>query len=91
MDDCVFIISNSSRIRNDFLLRDLDAGNHHVLSLLRVLPAGQNVFKNELGIFLFSSVVVTNVHLSIINSFYLYQIQFSPREDILVSYCPYCL
>ena len=31
------------------------------------------------------------MHLSIINSFYTYQIQFSPRGDIFVSYCPSCL
>ena len=37
----------------------------------------------------FSFVVVTNVHLSIINSFYMYKIQFSPRGDIYVSYCPF--
>ena len=45
--------------------------------------------KNGLAIFCFFFVVVTNVHLSIINSFYMYQIQFSPREDISLSYCPY--
>ena len=36
-------------------------------------------------------IVVANVHLSIINSFYMYQIQFSSRGDIFVSYCPYYL
>ena len=47
--------------------------------------------KNGLHIFVFcfvlfcffSFVVVTNVHLSIINSFYMYQIQFSPRVIFL--------
>ena len=42
----------------------------------------------------FFFIVVINVHLSItiiINSFDMYQIQFSPRGDIFVSYCPYCL
>ena len=45
--------------------------------------------KNGLAILCFFVVVVTNVHLSIINSFYMYQTQFSPREDISLSYCPY--
>ena len=40
---------------------------------------------------LFFFMVASNVHLSIINSFYMYQIQFSPRRDLFISYCPFCL
>ena len=47
------------------------------------------MYKNRLRFFFF--MVASNVHLSIINSFYMYQIQTSPGGDLFVSYCPNCL
>ena len=41
--------------------------------------------------FFFFFIVVANVYLSIINSVNMYQIELSPRGDIFVSYCRYCL